>query len=90
MSVDIEISSIFARYANNQTNVKATGDTVGECLRDLARQYPDFGKMLLDKNGELSASFDIFVNGENAYPNPMTWPVKDGNKINVVMIIHGG
>lgn len=90
MSIDIEISSIFACYTNNQTNIKAIGDTVGECLRDLARQYPDFGKILLDKNGELSTAFDIFVNGENAYPNTMTWPVKDGDKINVVMLIHGG
>ena len=90
MSVDIEISSIFSRYTNNQTNLKVTGDTVGECLRDLARQYPDFGKMILDKSGELSASFDIFINGESAYPNTMTWPVKGGDKLHVIMLIHGG
>jgi hypothetical protein len=90
MSVDIEISSIFARYTGNQVNLKADGKTVGECLHDLARQHPDFGKMILDKNGDLSPSFDIFVNGESAYPHTMTWPVKDGDKLHIVMLIHGG
>jgi hypothetical protein len=90
MSVDIEISSIFARYTSNQVNLKADGKTVGECLHDLARQHPDFGKMILDKNGDLSPSFDIFVNGESAYPHTMTWPVKDGDKLHIVMLIHGG
>ncbi len=90
MSVDIEISSIFARYTNSQVNLKAEGKTVGECLRDLARQYPDFGKMILDKDGNVLASFDVFVNGESAYPHTMTRPVKDGDKLHIVLLIHGG
>lgn len=90
MSVEIEISSIFARYTNNQLNLKASGKTVGECLHELARKYPDFGKMILDKNGELVPSFDIFVNGESLYPDTMSRPVKDGDKLHIVMLIHGG
>jgi molybdopterin converting factor small subunit len=90
MSVKIEISSIFARYANNQTDLKAEGKTVGECLHDLARQYPELGRMILDKNGELVPSFDIFVNGESAYPGTMARPVKDGDKLHIVMLIFGG
>ena len=90
MSVDVEISSVFARYTNNQVNMKAEGKTVGECLRDLARQYPDLKKVLLDKNGDLTPSFDIFVNGENAYPHAMTHPVKDGDKLNIMLLIYGG
>ena len=90
MSVIIEVSSIFARYTGNQTDLKAEGKTVGECLQDLARQYPEFGKMLLDNNGDLVATFDIFVNGEDTYPRTMLYPVKDGDKLNIIMLIHGG
>lgn len=90
MSVDIEISSIFARYTNNQVNMKAEGKTVGECLHDLARRYPEFGKMLLEKDGDLSPSFDIFINGESAYPNTMSRPVRAGDKLNIVLLVHGG
>jgi molybdopterin converting factor small subunit len=90
MSVSVEISSIFTRYTGNRTDLKTEGKTVGECLRDLARQYPDFGKMIIDKNGELVPAFDIFVNGEDTYPRTMSYPVKDGDKISIIMLIHGG
>ena len=90
MSVDIEFSSIFSKYTHNQTDIKAEGKTVGECLRDLARQHPEFGQLILEKNGDLSPSFDIFINGESVYPHTMTHAVKDGDKINIVLLIHGG
>jgi hypothetical protein len=90
MSIDIEFSSVFSRYTNNQTDIKAEGKTVGECLRDIARQYPEFGSLILDKNGGLSPTFDVFVNGDSVYPHTMTYPVKDGDRLNIVMLIHGG
>jgi molybdopterin converting factor small subunit len=71
-------------------DIKAEGKTVAECLRDLARQYPEFGEIILDKNRDLLPSFDIFVNGEDPYPHTMTYTVKDGDKINIVLIVHGG
>jgi molybdopterin converting factor small subunit len=71
-------------------DIKAEGKTVGECLHDLARQYPEFGEIILDKNRDLLPSFDIFVNGEDTYPHTMTYQVKDGDKINIVLIVHGG
>lgn len=90
MSIDVEISSIFARYANNQVKLKAEGKTVGDILRDISRQYPELKKIILDKNGNLDQSFDVFVNGESVYPHTMTRRVKEGDKLNIVMLIHGG
>jgi molybdopterin converting factor small subunit len=90
MSIDIEFSSVFSKYTDNQTDVKAEGKTVGECLHDLARQYPEFGNLILDKNGNLTPTFDVFVNGDIAYPNTMAYPVKAGDKLNIIMLIHGG
>jgi len=90
MSVEIELSSIFARYSNNQLNIKVEGNTVGECLNDLIRQFPNLEKMLLNKDGKLQHVYDVYINGESAYPMEMTKPVKDGDKLNIVFIIHGG
>ena len=53
MSVNVEISSVFGQYTNNQLNFKVEGKTVGECLKDLGRQFPDLRKVLLDKKGKL-------------------------------------
>jgi molybdopterin converting factor small subunit len=90
MSIEIEFSSVFTRYTNNQSEVKVEGKTVGECLHDLARQYPKFGEILLEKNGDILPTFDIFVNGEDTYPHAMTYPIKDGDKISIILLIHGG
>ena len=90
MSVEIELSSIFARYSDNQLNIKVEGNTVGECLNDLIRQFPNLEKMLLNKDGKLQHVYDVYINGESAYPMEMKKPVKDGDKLNIVFIIHGG
>ena len=90
MSAEIEIPSVFGRYTDNHLNIKVEGKTVGECIDELVNQFPDIKKILLDKNGKLSRSFDIYVNGENAYPVDMTKPVNDGDKLNIMMLIFGG
>jgi len=90
MSTEIELSSIFGRYTNNQLNIKVEGSTVGECLNDLFRQFPDLKKMLLNKEGNLQNAYDVYINGESAYPMEMKKPVRDGDKLNIVFIIHGG
>ena len=90
MSVEIELSPIFARYSNNQLNIKVEGSTVGECLNDLIRQFPNIEKMLLNKYGKLQHAYDVYINGESAYPMEMKKPVKDGDKLSIVFIIHGG
>jgi molybdopterin converting factor small subunit len=90
MTVQLDLSSIFARYTDNQLSLKLEGNTIGECLNDLVTRYPDLKKMLLDGNGRLRHSYDIYINGESAYPREMTRPVKDGDKLNLIMLIQGG
>ena len=90
MSVDVEISSIFGRYTGGVLNMKVEGKTVRECLHDLGRQFPDLKRMLLDKDGNLMHSYDYFINGESVYPKDMNRPLKDGDKLNVLYVIHGG
>jgi molybdopterin converting factor small subunit len=90
MSVDVEISSIFGRYTDGVLNTKVEGKTVRECLHDLVKQFPKLKKMLLDKNGNLMHSYDFFINGQSVYPKDMNLPLKDGDKLNVLYVIHGG
>ena len=90
MSVNVEISSVFGMYTDGVLNMKVEGKTVRECLHDLVRQYPDLKRMLLNKDGNLMHSYDFFINGESVYPKDMNLPLKDGDKLNVVYVIHGG
>ena len=90
MSITIQISSVFAKYADNQTVLTVKGNTVGECLDDLIGQYPELKTVFLDSEGKLIHSYDVYINGKSAYPNEMTKPVKDGDKLHVVPVIYGG
>jgi molybdopterin converting factor small subunit len=90
MSINIELSSIFGRYTDNHLVIPVKGSTVGECLHDLVSQYPDLKKIFLDKNGNLQRSYQVFINGKSAYPKEMTKPVKDGDKVNITLLIQGG
>lgn len=90
MSISVDIPSIFARYAGNVTSFQAEGKTVGECINDLARRYPELGKMVLAPSGHLMNYIDIFINGESAYPRPLAKPLKDRDKLKIIMIIQGG
>ncbi|OGO31943.1 MAG: hypothetical protein A2Z29_06045 [Chloroflexi bacterium RBG_16_56_11] len=90
MSAEIEISPVFARYTEGHMSVKVEGKTVGECINDFVRQFPKIKKIILDKHGRLGHSYDVYVNGESAYPMEMTKPVKDGDRLNIVLLIYGG
>jgi molybdopterin converting factor small subunit len=90
MGVSVEIPSIFARYAGGQTSFQAEGKTVGECLNDLGKRYPELGRMIVTPDGRLINSIDVFINGESAYPRPLTKPLKDGDRLKIIMIIQGG
>jgi molybdopterin converting factor small subunit len=90
MSVNVEISSVFGRYTSGVLNMKVEGRTVRECLHDLVRQYPKLKRMLLNKDGDLMHYYDFFINGESVYPKDMNLTLKDGDKLNVIYVIHGG
>ena len=90
MSVEVELSSIFGQFTGGQVNMKVAGATVRECLQDLTRQYPKLRKMLLTEEGDLMSSYDYYINGQSVYPKDMNTPLKDGDKLNVLYVIHGG
>lgn len=90
MSVQVELSSMFGLYTDNKLNIDVQGKTIKECLQDLVRQFPDLKKVLLNKDGDLQSTYEYFVNGESSYPRDMNKLLKNGDKLNVVYVIHGG
>jgi molybdopterin converting factor small subunit len=90
MSVNIEIPSVLGKYSKRKLNFEVESKTVGEALRELGKQSPGLKKLLLDKEGNLTHFYDVYVNGESTYPQTMTRTVKDGDKLNIVMLIFGG
>ncbi len=90
MSVKIHLNPALYYSINSQEVVMVSGKTVGECLNHLVKQFPDIEKMLFAKNGKLLGYVGIYVNGEDAYPEELAKPVKDGDELDILYIIGGG
>jgi molybdopterin converting factor small subunit len=90
MSIETKIPPLFARYTGHQKSAEVNGSTVGECLDDLIRQFPEFKQALFDKNGRLHRHLDIYVNRTSAYPEELAKAVKDGDELRIMMIFSGG
>lgn len=88
MSIRMYIGPILASHTNNHRIVEVDGNTVGECLRQLVKQFPDL--KLFDKDGKLLAYLEIYVNRETAYPEELDKQVKDGDEIAITHTITGG
>ena len=77
-------------FTNNMEVVEVNGSTVGECLNHLFKQFQGMKKQLFSKHGNLFENIIISVNGESAYPEQLAKPVKDGDELNILLIIGGG
>jgi hypothetical protein len=79
MSISINIPSSLEHCTGKIKEVEVAGATVGECLNDLVKKYPDIKCGLFDKYGKLLKALDIWVNMESSFPLELLRPVNDGN-----------
>jgi molybdopterin converting factor small subunit len=90
MSIEVFLSPSLQVLINDVAMVNTTGKTSGECLQNLMQRFPQLKAVLLDANQVLQPDYMIYVNGENAYPEELTKPVKEGDKIHVMSFFVGG
>jgi len=90
MSVKIEIPQFLQHITNDMKVTDAKGNTVGDCLADLIRQFPQLRDLVLDKNGRLLKYVEVSVNGVSTYPHELAKPVKNGDVIYIFHAIAGG
>lgn len=53
MSRKVRIAAVLQEYINIPDVIEVSGNTVGECLHDLIRQYPEARNWLLGQNSLL-------------------------------------
>ena len=90
VSVKINVHYFLPSLTNDQDVVPVKGSTVGQCLEQLASRFPKVREWVYEKDGKLSNLIDVYVNLENAYPEGLAKPVKDGDEIHIIMMISGG
>ena len=90
MPIRVHIHTTHRQLTNGLDVVSVEGKTVGECLSHLVQQYPGIEKALFAKKDKLLNVVEVFVNDATAYPNELAKPVKDGDKITLLVMLAGG
>lgn len=90
MGVQVYFHATLRKWVQDQEWVEVTGNTVGQCFNQLVQQYPGLKEKLFDKKGKIHNLVEIYVNQESAYPDELAKVVKDGDKIQVTLLLSGG
>ena len=78
-------------FADDQSTIQVSGDTVSEMLSDLDNNYPDLMIRLCDNTGELKSYITLFVNGENVdYLQNDNTAVQQDTQVRIVSALAGG
>jgi sulfur-carrier protein len=79
-------------FVNNgvETQMELDVKDTGEALNEIMKRIPGADKKLLQKPGQLKGYVEIYVNGQTAYPNELTAPLKDGDSMSVLVFLAGG
>jgi hypothetical protein len=78
------------QLTGQKSHVEVNGGAVGECLKDLVRQYPGAEKLLFDKSGGLLKHVFVYVNAESSHPPPLSSVVKEGDVLLIAVLVTGG
>ena len=90
MSIKVSIHKTHRQFTDGLDIVEVEGNSVGNCLDDLIRQFPDMENALFDKKGKLLNAIEIYINLKSAYPDELVKPVQDGGDIHITLMLAGG
>jgi molybdopterin converting factor small subunit len=90
MSIKVSIFHSSIKQIIGQDAVTVSGNTVGECLADLIRQYPDVQSLIFDEQGQLLRQVFVHVNIEGAHKISLAEPVKQGDELILAVLLTGG
>lgn len=90
MNLKIHLNSLLYPYTNGQNVAEVCGDTVGQCLENLVKQFPAIRNALFYEDGKLLDYVEILVNDEITHPAELAKPVKTGDELRILFMVDGG
>jgi molybdopterin converting factor small subunit len=87
----VRIATLLQEHGNLPPIIDVQGDTIGECLDDLVRQYPGAGPFLFDQTGLLQVF--VTVNDLMAWtPNISNRDrvLEQGDEVRIMAVFSGG
>jgi molybdopterin converting factor small subunit len=90
MNKKIHLFSDLRNYTDNQNIIEVEGNTVGECIEDLSRQFPRIGKVLFETEGKIAPRIFVAINKKSIHREERDKPVNRGDDIYLGLLIDGG
>ncbi|SDC00581.1 MoaD/ThiS family protein [Nocardioides lianchengensis] len=91
MSVSVRIPTILRTYTGGESEVTASGASLGEVIADLDASYAGIKGRILDDSGELRRFVNVYVGNEDVrFLDNLATPTPDGTQISVIPAVAGG
>ena len=88
---NVRIPPVLREHVDGQKEVVATGETVGELIRDLVAHHPGLGEQLLTPDGGLHRFVNVYLNGQDVrYLQEFDTPVSDRDAVIILPAMAGG
>jgi adenylyltransferase/sulfurtransferase len=78
------------QYTDQKETIMVNGSTVGKCLDQLVKQFPDIKKEIFDENGQLLKYVYLIINGTFNYTTDLARSVHDGDELTIALLLAGG
>lgn len=86
----IKIPTPLRVYTGNNAAVEVSGDTIGEALNDLTRQYPELRQHLFN-GAELRSFVNVFIGEEDIrFLQGLDTAISEGDSLRIIPSIAGG
>ena len=91
MPHDVRLPTVLRQHAGGQATVQANGDTLGEAVEDLVRQFPGLAGQVVTDEGTLHRFVNVYVNDDDArYLDKLETKLSDGDEISILPAVAGG
>jgi molybdopterin converting factor small subunit len=84
----VVVPSQLRSYTSGDSEVDASGRTVGEVLADLDRQFPGFRFRVIDEQDRVRRHIILFVAGERT--EDLALAIPEGAELHIVGALSGG
>jgi molybdopterin converting factor small subunit len=86
--VTVAIPTPLRSYTLGEAAVEASGETVGDLLRDLDAHYPGIRFRMIDEQDAIRPHMRIFVNGEQIWR--LDTPLAPSDRVQILQALSGG
>ena len=91
MSALLRIPTVLRPAMGGATTLQVEGDTIGDVLGQLGKEYPAVKTQLLNDDGSLHRFLNVYINDDDVrYLGGLDAPVKSDDEITLLPAVAGG